>query len=59
MLFLATPTSFGEVPEGIFPLVIFSSDFSDKIINAEKWPELGSGQKYVTLPSHLKLYLSK
>ena len=50
VLFLATPTSFGQVPESIFPLVIYSSDFSDKKMNAEKWPELGSGQKYVTLP---------
>ena len=34
----------------IFPFVAFITALSGEKLNIEKWPELGSGQKYVTLP---------
>ena len=33
-----------------FWFIAFITAYSSEKLNIEKWPELGSGQKYVTLP---------
>jgi len=47
---LATSTDKPWVFQIVFAFKAFVAAFSDKQLDREKWPELGSGQKYVTLP---------